>query len=208
METTTNHRAARLEQRLAVPVVLAALVSVPSMLLTMWGSGNLAAIGAVGNWISGVVLWAEWILLILLAEDKLSWIRDHKWTLTVAVVTVPAVVLALGPIQVLRVILMVSGLRVLRVTRIVEAGGVLQRRLRLSSVWRWVTYGLVTLVASLYVLVVLADPDSESRRLLREALDRWGPWPLVTACMLIAGGTVVAVLYYRSRPEPSGDSES
>lgn len=199
MESTANQRTARLEQRLALPVVLAALVSVPSMLLTMWGTGHLATIGTTGNWVSGTVLWVEWILLIVLAEDKLSWLREHKWTVTIAVLTVPAIILAIGPIQVLRLVLMLSGLRILRVTRIMEAGSVLQRRLRLNLLWRRVTLALVALVTIGFAAVMLADPDSQIRRLLTNALERWGPVPLAAggAALLIGAGLIVA--YYRNR---------
>lgn len=199
MVSETNRTARALERHLFIPVLIAALASVPAVLLTLWGEGLAADIGHGVNWLAGIVLWGEWIVLLLLAKDKLEWIRTHKWTTFVVLLTIPAVVFALGPTQVLRAVRAVGALRIIRVTRIVEAGSVLRRRMGLSGPWGLALLGTATATAAAVAGLILADPTSASRQYAESLLEDVGVWPAVAAGAVLAAATAI-VAYHRLRP--------
>ncbi|WP_017546774.1 hypothetical protein [Nocardiopsis prasina] len=216
-ETSADHRATEenglaraLERRLALPVLLCAVVSVPAVFLGMWGEDRWAELGHRVNWLAGLVLWAEWILLIALAENKLGWLRTHKWSTFVAAVTLPAVVFALGPAQVLRLLRAAGTLRLLRVTRIVEAGGVLRRRMGLTGTRGTVVAAATTVLSAVFVAAVLADPTSTSRRYAESLVSGTGTWLVILAVVVLTGATALVVVrrWRRSRtPSPDGGAD-
>lgn len=195
--TEENGHARALERRLALPVLFCAVVSVPAVFLGMWGEGRWAEFGNRLNWLAGLVLWAEWILLIALAENRLGWLRTHRWSTFVAAVTLPAVVFALGPVQVLRLVRTAGTLRLLRVTRIIEAGGVLRRRMGLTGTRGTVVAAATTALSAVFVAAVLADPTSTSRRYAESLLSDAGPWPVALAVVVLAGATALVVVRRR-----------
>ncbi len=182
----------RVERRLAVPVIAAAVVSVPAVFLTTL-DGPAAVTGRVLNWLSLVVLVGEAVLLFLLSGDRLEWLRTHKWLVFVVAVTVPAVVFVVGPAQLLRLIRLVGTLRVLRAGRILKAGRVLRRHLEPERRWSRALLALVSVLAAAFVTLVLADPTSSSRELIRLAGQRWGIALVVLAAVLLFGATVVVL---------------
>lgn len=196
--TEENSHARVLERRLALPVLVCAVVSVPAVFLGMWGEGRGAEIGHRVNWLAGLVLWAEWILLIALAENKLGWLRTHKWSTFVAAVTLPAVFFALGPTQVLRLLRTAGTLRLLRVTRIIEAGGVLRRRMGLTGTRGTVVAAATTVLSAVFAGAILLNPDSASRRFLSGLPRNFEPWQVVLTLALLGAATAL-ILYLRRR---------
>ncbi|GAA1462482.1 metal-sensitive transcriptional repressor family protein [Nocardiopsis exhalans] len=190
-----NSRARTLERRLALPVLICAVVSVPAVFLGMWGDGWWAEFGHRVNWLAGLVLWVEWILLIALAENKLGWLRTHKWSTFVAAVTLPAVFFALGPTQVLRLLRVAGTLRLLRVTRIIEAGGVLRRRMGMTGRGGTVVAVATTVLSAVFVTAVLADPTSTSRRYAESLLESVGGWPVALAAALLSVAIAVVIVH-------------
>ncbi|RKS04664.1 hypothetical protein DFP74_0224 [Nocardiopsis sp. Huas11] len=190
-----NRRSTALERRLAVPVLVAAVVSVPALFLGVWGEGAWATAGERINWAAGIVLWAEWIMLIALADNKREWLRTHWWATAIALVTVPAVLFALGPAQVLRLVSTFKALPVLRVTRIIEAGGILRRRMGLTGRRGRAAAVATTVLAAAFVTAVLADPDSAGRGHLEEAIAFLGLWPTALAVAITVAATAVVLLY-------------
>lgn len=205
-ETTRQRRnelADRWERRLAVPVVLAAAVSVPAVFLTIFGDDRPAQVGNVLNWASLIVLTAEAVVLFLLTGDRLEWVRRHKWTLAITAVAVPAVIFAIAPVQALRVVLRLvhfaGALRVLRAGRIIKAGRVLARRSGWTGPWRYAPILIGSILAAGLVAVILADETSTTRQLL----ENLGPGWLATGATLLAGAILAAatfvVIRYRNR---------
>lgn len=202
----SNHLARVLQRRLALPVLISAIVSVPAVLLTVWAEGMWARIGSWANVAAGVVLWAEWVLLILFAGDKLQWLRTNRWSTFVAAMTLPAVVFTLGPAQLLRLIRVAGTLPVIRLTRIVEAGRVVRRRLGLSGFAK-VTVLVTTMgLCALAVVALLLDPGSATRRFLADLDGRFEPWQVITAVTALGVATTAIILLSRNaqrreRPE-------
>lgn len=197
MAPEQNSLSTTLERHLAIPVLLSAALSVPAVFLSLWGEGIWSEIGARVNWLAGLVLWAEWILLIALAENKLDWLRTHRWSTFVAVLTVPAIVFTLGPAQLLRLVRIAATLRLARVTRIIEAGGVLRRRMGLRGLWGKVALVVTIALSAVFVATILADPDSPARRFLADPPGLFDPWKLLLAPALVAVAVVLIVVIRR-----------
>jgi CsoR family transcriptional regulator, copper-sensing transcriptional repressor len=185
-------RAERVARKLAVPVLIAALASIPATFLTLF-EGTLATTGNALNAASGAVLVAETVVLLALADDKRAWLRRNRWLVGLTVVVVPAVVFAVGPVQILRLARVVGALRIIRVRRIFKAGRIIRERHGLDGRWgRWLTVG-VTLLTAGFVAVVLADPTSRSRQILDDTLGRFSTPGIVLAGLLVAAATYVVL---------------
>ncbi|RNL82116.1 metal-sensitive transcriptional repressor family protein [Halostreptopolyspora alba] len=212
-EPSASSRSSQLERKLAVPVLLAALASIPAVPLALWGEGPVGTVGTVVNRVAGLVLWVEWLLLIVLAEERLEWLRQHKWSTLVVLLTIPAVLFMVGPAQALRLVHVVATLRLVHLTRLVKVGRVLGRWLALSDTARITLLATSALAAGTLAMFVLADPESDSRRLLLTAVDRVGlPWP-VLLCGALLLGTIAAAFGYvwfrrRGSPETRDGSET
>jgi hypothetical protein len=193
-----SSRAERVEQRLAIPVLIAALVSVPAVFLTTTDDATTVVIGKILNWASLVVLVGESAVLLWFSRDIAAWARRHRWKLLVTIAAIPAVVFLVGPVQILRLILAIGALRVLRAGRILRAGRVIRRRAGLTGKrGRWLIGG-VTALAAVFVAIVLADPTSHSRRVTDWILEHFGLFPAILAG-LIAAGAAFVLIRYRSR---------
>jgi CsoR family transcriptional regulator, copper-sensing transcriptional repressor len=191
--TTTDlaapDRADRLAARLSGPVLVAALASIPATFLTLF-DGAYATVGTALNTLSGAVLIAETVVLLALAEDKRAWLHRNRWLVGLSVLLVPAIILAVGPVQLLRLLRVVGALRIVRVRRIVKAGRIIRERHGLTSRWSRVVTGTVVTATAAFVALVLADPTSESRRLLDDVVGQVGP-----VGVLLAGGLLAAATY-------------
>lgn len=186
-----HERAEHWEQRLAVPVLIAAVVSVPAIFLMAAADGVPETVGRVLNWASMVVLLGESLVLVLLSKDVADWVRAHRWELLLAAATVPAVVFAVGPVQIVRVVLAVGTLRVLRVRRILRAGRVLLRKLERGTRLRKAVIAGVVVLAGSFVGVVLANPDSKTRRVVAWLAGQIGVFPTVLVALMLAGALYV-----------------
>lgn len=206
-------RADRVAQRLAVPVLIAALASVPAVFLSLmsepWGS-----IGDGLNTLSGAVLIAETVVLLALADDPRRWIRRNRWLVVLAAVMIPAVVFAIGPVQLLRlvrVVKVVGALRIIRVGRILKAGRIVRERSGLDHGWQRAIGMLVTLACAVFVAMVLVDQTSTSRQFLDPyvdgALDRLGMLGVVFAGVVLAVATYVVRTARGRRDDDAGDGD-
>ncbi|MBB3661511.1 hypothetical protein FB384_000415 [Prauserella sediminis] len=181
-----SDRADEFERKLTIPVLIAALASIPAVFLTRAG-GTAAAIGTVLNWASVSVLVGESVVLLWLEGSVRRWLRRYRWQLLVVAAAVPAVVFVIGPLQVLRLVLLLGGFHILRARRIVNAGRVVVERLGLGQRRaRWVLAGVIVL-AGVFSLIVLADPDSRSRHVVDWFLEHVGVPGTVLAGIAAAG---------------------
>ena len=180
----------RIERRLTVPVLVAAVVSVPAVFVAAWGSGGWAVAGIVIDALAGALLWFEWIILLLLADNKREWLKRHRASLAIIVVTVPAVIFTLGPFQLLRIIYSIATLRLLRVRRIISAGRVVQRRLELRGYPKYLLAIGVSALCLVFSAVLLFDPNSNVWAVaeLVAGQIKVGPVAIVGAALLLIAG--------------------
>lgn len=184
-----DERAVRLERRLAMPVIVAAGVCVPATFLSAV-DGWAGQVGKILNWGSTIVLTGEPILLFLVTGRRLVWLRAHLWPILIGMLAVLALLFAVLPFQpfqvlrLLRVVHLMTAARILRVNRILGAAETLRRFLHVDIFWRRVSAAGGPLVAFGFAGIVLADADSEGRRLMSAMSDRFGPIPVVLVISL------------------------
>jgi CsoR family transcriptional regulator, copper-sensing transcriptional repressor len=190
------------EQRLALPVIIAALASVPAVFLTLLDS-PYETVGNVVNWLSGAVLVAETAVLFAVSQDKSEWVRRHKWLLLLTVGVILGVVLAIGPVQLLRLLRVVGALRLVRAGRIVKAARITRDRLGLTGQWSRVSSAAAALLVATFVGVVLADPTSRSRQLL----DQWLGGTSQVVLTVLAGAVLAVATFVVMRRQQRNRSE-
>lgn len=167
-----------------MPVLVAALASVPAVFLSAT-TGFWAVLGSVVNLASGLLLVGESVLLLLISGERLAWIREHRTELMLAVGTVPTIVLFVGPVQVFRLLIYLSAVRLLRVRRILGAAEVISRRARLHRHQRSLVLLGITVIATVFVAVVLVDPDSISHRAADWVARHVGLAPAIVIVLLV-----------------------
>lgn len=196
-------REQRWQKRLAVPVLVAALVSIPAVFLTFLAEPWSDA-GRVINLLSGLVLVGETLILLVVTPDKLAWFKRHLWLVALTVLVILGVVFALGPVQLFRLIRLIGALRILRTGRIIKAGRLLARRS--TSAWNKVAAVGISVLVAIFVAATLADPSSTVRGLLHDVLPfSIGPIAIVVSGLVLAGATFFVLFDRTSKDEESGD---
>lgn len=190
------------QERLALPVLIAALAAIPAMFLTL-AEGSLGTAGHVLDILSGLVLVAETVILLAVAESKRAWIRGHLGLIALTLAVVVAVVFALGPAQVLRLVRTVGALRILRAGRIVKAARSVSNRMGFTGRLAHLAAAAAGVIVAVFVGVVLADPTSRSRDLLTAVLGDIGT-PVIVGLSAVAGVVLGAATYLLARDPGSG----
>ncbi|MCZ2860025.1 hypothetical protein [Blastococcus sp. VKM Ac-2987] len=199
-------REERWQERLALPVLVAALASIPAMFLTV-AEGTLGTAGHVIDVVSGLVLVAETVILLVVAENKRAWLRGHLGLVALTVAVVVAVVFALGPVQILRLVRTVGALRILRAGRIVKAARSVSDRMGFSGRLAHLAAAGAGVLVAVFVGVVLADPTSRSRDLLTAVLGDIST-PLIVVLSAVAGIVLGVATYLLARdPGAGADAE-
>jgi voltage-gated potassium channel len=115
-----NERAERMQRRLEIPLVIAALLTIPAIAIDESRTGpTLHAIGAALNWVVWTAFLAEVVLMLRAVSDRGAWLRTHPLELAIVVLTPPFLPASLQAARVLRL------LRVLRLFK----GAMIARRL-------------------------------------------------------------------------------
>lgn len=171
-----------------MPVLVAALASIPAMFLSV-AEGLPGATGRFLDVASGAVLVAEAVVLFVVAENRRAWVRGHLGLIALTVLVVVAVVFAIGPVQVLRLVRTIGALRVLRASRIVKAARAVRARLGLTGSLSHVFSIAAGVLVAVFVGVVLADPTSLSRSLLENVVGE-----VSTAVVVVSSGVAGLVL--------------
>ncbi|WP_019855811.1 hypothetical protein [Actinopolyspora mortivallis] len=197
-EPSTDSRENRVGRALHVPVLTAAAVSVPAVFLARL-DGPVGTAGSVLNWLSMLVLTTESVLLFWASENRLRWLRTHWWMVLVSLLTIPAVVFAFGPAQVLRLVRLVAAVQLVRVVRLVKVARLVHERVGALGAARYVLLAGVLVAAAVLLVIVLADETSLTRRTLDAVVQRWG-WPtLLGALLLFVTAIGGAVTWLRRR---------
>lgn len=221
-------RAAELEERFSLPVIIAAIAAIPAVFLSMM-DGAAQVTGNLINYATLAVFAAEFVTLLWAAEDKRRWVREHKFVILVLLAAIPAVILFVGAVQALRLGHLITrflagithflsgathavagatrfltGLKIARLRQLFRAFRKLREKTGLCG-WRWNAVRGGFAVLGLVVLgMVLGDPDSDTRQFLDDLVGAYGLVVLVGSVLAVAAlaaGGFVAYRRWRSRPE-------
>jgi CsoR family transcriptional regulator, copper-sensing transcriptional repressor len=192
-----TERARRLEQRLTLPVIIAAIVSVPATFLSAL-TGWPGVLGKVFNWGAAAVLAGEPVLLFLLAGHRRAWLKEHLWAILIAAVAVPAVLFAAAApyfqaLRLLRLAHVMTAFRLLRINRILKSAETLRRYLLVDIFWRRLSSVVGPVIAFGFAGLVLADPEYRELLYLDDLSDRFGLVPVVLVVALLSVALLVTV---------------
>jgi hypothetical protein len=115
-----NPRAKQIERRLAVPLLLAALLTIPAIAIEQSSAGQpWDTLASVLDWIVWVAFLTEAALMLRAVDEPWHWLRDHPLEVAIVVLTPPFLPASMQAARVFRL------LRLLRLVRL----GLLARRL-------------------------------------------------------------------------------
>lgn len=107
-----NSRAERAEARLAVPLLVAALLTIPALLLQQGHLGEpWNTIGDIADWAIWLMFALELVVMLTVVPCRRTWLREHPLEVAIVLLTPPVLFTALQSIRVLR------ALRLLRLFR-------------------------------------------------------------------------------------------
>ena len=131
-------RSERVAQRFEVPMLVAAALVVPALVLegASWGE-PWPTVGRALNWAIWIAFLVELVVMLAVVPDRRRWARRHPLEIAVVVLTPP---FAAGALQSIRV------LRLLRLVRLLRLGPLVRRVFTVEGV------RYVSLVAVLFVL--------------------------------------------------------
>ncbi|MCW3049219.1 MAG: ion transporter [Solirubrobacterales bacterium] len=115
-----NQRATQIERRLALPLLLAALLTIPAIAIEQSSAGQpWDTIASVLNWIIWAAFFAEAAVMLHAVDNPLGWLREHPLEVAIVILTPPFLPASMQAARVFRL------LRLLRLLRL----GLLTRRL-------------------------------------------------------------------------------
>jgi voltage-gated potassium channel len=108
-----------MQERLAVPLLVAALLTIPAIAIEQSDVGQpWDTIASVLNWVIWTAFLAEAILMLRLVDDRWRWVREHPLEVAIVILTPPFLPASMQAARVFRL------LRLLRLLRL----GMLVRR--------------------------------------------------------------------------------
>ena len=108
-----DERSARIAKRLQVPLLIAAVLTVPTTVVEESHVGKPWSQVATGaNWVIWLMFLGEIAIMLAVVPSKRTWLRHHPLEVAIVVLTPPALLTAVQPIRLLRL------LRVLRLFRL------------------------------------------------------------------------------------------
>jgi voltage-gated potassium channel len=133
-----NERARQLEKRLEVPLLFAALLTIPVIAIQLSSTGpTLQLIGDILNWTTWLAFVTEIVLMLRVVDDKKRWLRDHPLDLAIVLLTPPLLPEALQSARIFRL---------LAVLRLFRAAGLARALLTTEGVKDAAVLALLTIL--------------------------------------------------------------
>ncbi len=120
-----DERSAKWEQRFTIPVILAALATVPLLILEQPKTPEpWRTVVNIGDWVVWSVFAIELVVMLSVAPSRWRYLRDHPVEVLIVVLTPPVIS---------RVVQSLRVLRVLRVLRLLRLGPLIRRAFSLEG---------------------------------------------------------------------------
>jgi voltage-gated potassium channel len=113
-----DERGERWEKRFEIPVLVAALLVVPVIVIEQSGTGEpWQTAAAVTNWAIWLVFALELVVMLALVRDRWRWLRTHPLEAAIVVLTPPFLPASLQAARVLRLLRLLRLLPAIRIAR-------------------------------------------------------------------------------------------
>jgi voltage-gated potassium channel len=113
-----NDRAERMERRLELPLLLAALLTIPTIAIEQSNAGQPWDTIAIGlNWTIWLAFVAEMVLMLRVVSDRGRWLRAHPLDLAIVILTPPFLPASLQAARVFRLLRLLRLLMVAKLSR-------------------------------------------------------------------------------------------
>jgi voltage-gated potassium channel len=133
-----NERSERIARLFAIPVLIAALLVIPAIVIEQSNAGDpWKTLAAVLNWLIWLVFLAEFVTLLAVVPNRSAWLRRHPLELAIVVLTPPFLPASLQAIR---------ALRLLRVLRLVRLAPLARRAFSLEGLRYVAVLALVTVL--------------------------------------------------------------
>jgi voltage-gated potassium channel len=111
-------REERIERRFELPIVVAALLVIPIIVVEQASAGEpWSTLAAVGNWLVWLLFLAEVVVMLAIVPDRGRWLRTHPLEVAIVVLTppfLPASLQALRVFRLLRLLRLIAAVRYAR----------------------------------------------------------------------------------------------
>lgn len=112
-----DERSERIERRLEIPVIVAALLVIPVIVIEESSFGEpWDTVGVVLNWATWIAFLAEAVVMLTVVPDRWRWVRQHPIEVAVVVLT-PPFLTALAGVRLLRLLRLLRLFRLARIAR-------------------------------------------------------------------------------------------
>jgi voltage-gated potassium channel len=119
-----EERARRIQERLEWPVVVAALLTVPILVIQESDFGEpWGAVATVLNWVTWLTFFGEAVVMLSVVPDRRKWLRSHVLDLAVVVLTPPFAPQAWQNGRLFRLVRLLRVFRVLALRRLLSLEG-------------------------------------------------------------------------------------
>ncbi len=113
-----NERAQQMEKRLEGPLLIAALLTIPVIVIELGDNGpGLRLLGDILNWISWSAFVAEIVIMLRIVDDKKRWLRHHPLDVAIVLFTAPLLPAALESARIFRLLSVLRLIRAATLTR-------------------------------------------------------------------------------------------
>jgi voltage-gated potassium channel len=113
-----DERTQRIERRFEKPIVIAALLVIPVIVLERTGSGPpWTTIAIVANWLIWGLFLAEVVVMVKVVPDRRRWLREHPLEIAIVVLTPPFLPASLQALRVFRLLRLLRLIAVVRYAR-------------------------------------------------------------------------------------------
>lgn len=210
-------RGARWERRLRVPVLGAALLAVPTVLLYFSDLSSTAGTVAVAlSWLIWAVFLLEAVIMLSVVAQRRAWMRGHLFGLAILLATFPLLTKFLEALLAARALSSLQAVRLLQVLYLVKTAKLLKSWIILRRTGRGprhpVLISVVALLAATVVIGILDGIFSVSGK--KDPTPFHGAWDVVetlpawslAVALGVGAALAVAVLTLRApsgtRPRP------